>query len=702
MEPGGIRQIGPYDVVRLIAEGGMSWVFEVVDHRLEVRRALKLLKPAAAAGMEFKRFEIEAQVLARLDDPNLVTIYDFGTDPGTGCLFYTMSLIDGCTLSQLGSVPVKRACEIVLDALSGLTAIHDAGIIHRDIKPGNILVSKAGHAQLADLGIARAEEGDLHLTKTGMMVGTVLYASPEHVRGQPVTKASDVFSMGLTLYKTLTGELPYDNVEEIDTTSSQDVIMYLGSLVHSGAEFVLSFPRSIPDPIRRVVLTACRLRPEQRYPDARAMRAALRAALVESSAAPRPRRRRAALPLALGAVALAALAAYPLLSGRLDPSELWTALTGEGASPREEPKAAASQAEVPPIREQTPLREEPATEAAAAPEEGGGVEDPIRALLARADEQLEQRRLTSPAGDNALESYRAVLELSPDDARAQDGLIKIRGRYLEWAARAEERADLEVAAGYYERALRAVPGDEEVERRRAALSERIARAREEREARAAEAPAADDAAQQLAAVEPSPPSAMVRVEAGPFPMGEGGSASGTTEAFAIDRTEVTTAAYAKCVDAGACRPILSHRNCNSSHPDRAEHPANCVSFSQARRYCEWEGKRLPTGEEWEKAARGTEGATYAWGGAAPACGLLVGRAPDCTVRGTAPVGSKPAGASPYGALDMMGNVWEWTLDAAGDRHVLRGGAWNTAPVGADHRYPYPDKGTPSTGFRCVR
>ena len=696
MDPGGIRQIGPYEVVRLIAEGGMSWVFEVVDHRLEVRRALKLLKPTAAAGMEFRRFEVEAQVLARLDHPNLVTIYDFGTDPGTGCLFYTMSLIDGCTLGQLGSVPVKRVCEIALDVLSGLTAIHDAGIIHRDIKPGNILVGKDGRAQLADLGIARAEEDDLHLTRTGMMVGTVLYASPEHVRGQPVTRASDVFSMGLTLYKTLTGESPYANVEEIDTTSSQDVVMYLGSLVHSGAEFALSFPKSIPDPIRRVVLQACRLRPEQRYPDARAMRGALRAALVESDAGVRPRSRRVALPLVLVAVALAALAAYPLLSGRLDPSGLWSELMGEGAPRREEPAAEASLPEVP---DRAPLRDEPATEAAAAPGVESGVEERVGALLARADEQLAQMQLTSPAGDNALESYRAVLELRPDDARARSGLGDIRGRYLEWAGRAEDRADLEVAARYYERALLAVPGDEEIERRRAALSERMARAREEREARAT---AEEKEAAKLAAVEPSLSSTMVRVEAGPFRLGTGGSASGTTEDFAIDRTEVTTAAYAKCVDAGGCTPILRHRNCNSSQPDRGEHPANCVTFTQARRYCEWAGKRLPSGEEWEKAARGTEGATYAWGGAAPACGLVVARAPDCTVRGTAPVGSKPSGASPYGALDMLGNVWEWTLDGEGDRQILRGGAWNTAPVSADHRYPYPDKGTPSTGFRCAR
>jgi serine/threonine-protein kinase len=224
-----------------------------VDPRFDVKRALKLLKPEAAAGREFERFAAEAKVLARLEHPNVVTIYDFGRDEKTNCFFYTMSLIQGGALSQLGTVSYERVCEIVLDALAGLTEIHNAGIIHRDIKPGNILVSEQGRSYIADLGIARDDGSDPdetrvgeELTRTGMMIGTVLYSSPEQVRGLPVGKTGDVFSMGLTLYKALTGKSVYGDVEKLDSTSGQEVVMYLGSLVHSGAELALSFPKSIP------------------------------------------------------------------------------------------------------------------------------------------------------------------------------------------------------------------------------------------------------------------------------------------------------------------------------------------------------------------------------------------------------------------------------------------------------------------------
>jgi serine/threonine-protein kinase len=114
MDPQQIEQIGGYKVVQLIAEGGMSWIFEVIDPRFDVHRALKMLKPHAAAGKEFMRFEAEARVLARLDHPNVVTIYDFGRDESTQCFYYTMTLIDGSSLAQLGVLPIDRTCEIIL------------------------------------------------------------------------------------------------------------------------------------------------------------------------------------------------------------------------------------------------------------------------------------------------------------------------------------------------------------------------------------------------------------------------------------------------------------------------------------------------------------------------------------------------------------------------------------------------------------
>ncbi|WP_437586248.1 bifunctional serine/threonine-protein kinase/formylglycine-generating enzyme family protein [Sorangium sp. So ce1000] len=248
-------------------------------------------------------------------------------------------------------------------------------------------------------------------------------------------------------------------------------------------------------------------------------------------------------------------------------------------------------------------------------------------------------------------------------------------------------------------------------------------------------------------VKAPPPPDMSRVPAGRFTMGsaKGGKSERPphevtlSRAFDIDRTEVTVAAYQRCVEAGRCTPSGVHGPratdadveqrgalCTAADPAKSQHPISCVDQAQAAAYCAFAGKRLPTEAEWEYAARGADGREYPWGDEPPGCAHAVVSRPlgqGCGGRGTQEVGSAKAGASPSGALDMAGNVWEWVADgwdpgvyakgaqtdprvpATGSRGVLRGGSWDfsASTAKATFRLAYDrEAGDVSTGFRCAR
>lgn len=213
---------------------------------------------------------------------------------------------------------------------------------------------------------------------------------------------------------------------------------------------------------------------------------------------------------------------------------------------------------------------------------------------------------------------------------------------------------------------------------------------------------------------------MVAIPAGTFQMGSNdGDADEKpvhavrVAAFQIDRTPVTVAAYKACVNAGVCSAPDTDEYCNSGKSNKANHPINCVDWTQASSYCGWVNKRLPTEEEWEYAARGTDGRTYPWGNddiGAKACWNRWN-----SKLGTCAVGTFPRGASPFGVLDMAGNVWEWTSSGYSDDYsknranaarVFRGGSWHYG-LPSSLRAALRSRGTPSyrdgfLGFRCAR
>src|SRR4051812_4994294 len=198
-------------IVRKLGAGGMADVYLAEDQELGRRIAIKILNDRHANDEQFiERFRREAKNAAALNHPNIVSIYDRGEAEHT--YYIAMEFLDGRTLKELvvgrGPAPVKVAVEYARQILSALRFAHRHGIVHRDIKPHNVLVDREGRVKVTDFGIARA--GTSQMTEAGSIVGTAQYLSPEQARGTEVDQRSDLYSLGVVLYELLTGQTPFD------------------------------------------------------------------------------------------------------------------------------------------------------------------------------------------------------------------------------------------------------------------------------------------------------------------------------------------------------------------------------------------------------------------------------------------------------------------------------------------------------------
>lgn len=263
---------GRYELYRRIARGGMAEVFLGRDQLLDRLVAVKVLFPEFATDPSFvKRFRREAQAAANLNQPNVVGVYDWGQENST--YYIVMEYVEGRSLAEIiraeGPLHPDRAADIAIDISSALTFAHRNGVVHRDIKPGNVLITATGQVKVTDFGIARALTGntDDNLTQTGSVMGTATYLSPEQAQGQPADPRSDVYSLSVVLYEMLTtrppftGDTPvsiaYKHVQEVPQPPSQLNI-------------------DIPDPLEAICLRGLVKEPSERYASAEDLRGDLR------------------------------------------------------------------------------------------------------------------------------------------------------------------------------------------------------------------------------------------------------------------------------------------------------------------------------------------------------------------------------------------------------------------------------------------
>src|SRR3954463_14649255 len=201
---------GRYRVVRKLGTGGMANVYLAEDQELGRRVAIKMLDDRHAQDEQFvERFRREAKNAAGLSHPNIVSIYDRGEAEGT--YYIAMEYLEGRSLKELivgrGPAPIKLAIDYSRQTLAALAAAHRQGIVHRDIKPHNVIVGPEGRLKVTDFGIARS--GASQMTEVGSIIGTAQYLSPEQARGAPVDQTSDLYSVGVVLYEMLTGQVPF-------------------------------------------------------------------------------------------------------------------------------------------------------------------------------------------------------------------------------------------------------------------------------------------------------------------------------------------------------------------------------------------------------------------------------------------------------------------------------------------------------------
>ena len=679
------QDIGRYHVIEQLGQGGMATVYRAYDTRLEREVALKFIRREeigpAYLDQLFKRFEREAKSLAQLSHPNIVKVYDYGDFEGVPYL--VMEYLPGGTLKQrLGHPrPAAEAARLLAPIARALAFAHHENIIHRDVKPANILITRSGEPMLTDFGIAKilSGEGGVTLTGTGVGLGTPDYMAPEQWTNQVVPQ-TDIYALGIVFYEMVTGRRPFT----ADTPAAVLIKQMQDPLPRPQ-----SFVPDLPDLAEQLLYKALAKDPHERYATMDLMAAALENLMRTSDAQAETRAASKDTLQAATRVAAGAPAAPP-------PAAIPTSPSQKAASPEFVPTVVMpAETVVAPAAPPAP---------SAAPKAQAKVPVWAWALVA-----LGLLAVIVVIGVGALalaNSGKAYPAASPVPTLAQAQAVV--PTQFGPAASPTPLSGAQPAA--------AAPG---------IGSTRVS---------------GKDGMTQ------------VYVPAGPFLMGTDDASAPQNEkprhivnldAYWIDQTDVTNAMFVKFTAAtgyeteaqqdgvgyayvdGQWANIqsadwLHPQGPSSSIKNFSSHPVVQVTWTDALKYCQWAGRHLPTEAQWEKAARGRDGRPYPWGSGAPGVRMLNFNQEN---HGTTQVGIYTQGASPYGALDMAGNVWNWTLDwydenyyssgppaknplgpLTGQMRVLRGGSWFDDQQGVRTTVRFaldpPSRGS-NVGFRCA-
>jgi serine/threonine-protein kinase len=673
-QPGAILH-NRYRIVKLLGQGGFGTMYRAWDTTLGRPCALKEnLDPASEIQQQFL---LEARILANLSHPNLPRVSDYFIE-GQG-QYLVMDYIEGRDLQEMlegrgAALPEDQVLPWIRQICDALTYLHTQKppIIHRDIKPANIRITPASTAMLVDFGIAKIHDPS---TKTALGAQAVTPGySPYEQYGKGATDArTDVYALGATLYTLLTGTEPPESVQRVT------------ALLAPGRD-PLTPPRQINPAITlrtsAAIMGAMQMDPARRLQNVADFKAALGPARTPARLAASPP------PPSSPAQPLPARPALPwgwmAAAGGLFVVVLFLLVAVWRRSPGGQVTLT-----------QPALGSLPTSPVVSAEQTQPVVTPSITVTL---QPSATPRTYIVSAGDTCSEiaqqfdvSVRSIVSLNDLPA--------------------------DCAAIYAGQTLLIPPASD------VGLETPIP---------VASATPATPVATQVSQVDGM---TLVYVPSGKFLMGSPDSDLKTGQeekpqhpvylsVYWIDQTEVTNAMYSRCVRAGVCRPPGQRRSSTRpsyfDEPGFYDYPVIYVSWQDADTYCRWAGRRLPSEAEWEKAARGVDGGTYPWGEAPPDAGLANF---NSQVGDTRAVGSYPAGASPYGALDMAGNVAEWVADwydadyypvspasnpagpETGEFRVLRGGSWYSqlrAMRAAFRLSNYPDLQSETVGFRCAR